>query len=204
MHDIDRTFMELESEGFTYGNEAESEVFNENEIEELASELLSVSSEAELDQFLGDLIKKAGKAVGKFVKSPIGKSIGGMLKGVAKTALPMVGSALGNMVLPGVGGAIGSQLASGAGSAFGLELEGLSQEDQEFEVAKQFVRLASDATKNALSGSNKPAPAAAKDALIQSAQKFAPGLLQGGARRGGAKKSGRWVRQADTIVLYGV
>ena len=41
---------------------------------ELAAELLGVASEAELDRFLGDLIKKAGRAVGQFVKSPVGNS----------------------------------------------------------------------------------------------------------------------------------
>jgi hypothetical protein len=74
-----------------------------------------------------------------------------VLKSVAKTALPMAGGALDNLVLPGVGGATGGKLASAAGSMFGLELEGLSQDDREFEVAKQYVRLAGDATKIALS-----------------------------------------------------
>jgi len=44
---------------------------------------------------LGNLIKKVGGAVGKFVKSPVGKAIGGVLKGVAKKALPIAGGALG-------------------------------------------------------------------------------------------------------------
>src|SRR5438067_1817987 len=54
---------------------------------ELASELLEISSEAELEQFLGGLIKK----VGGFMKSPIGQALGGVLKNVAKKALPVVG-----------------------------------------------------------------------------------------------------------------
>ena len=75
---------------------------------ELAYELLSVSTEAELEEFLGKLVK----GVGKFMKSGVGKAIGGVLRGVAKTALPMVGSALGSLVLPGVGTALGGQLGS--------------------------------------------------------------------------------------------
>ena len=210
MHDIDRSFMEAESESFEFTGEAEGEgeVFNEAEIEELASELLTVSNEGELDQFLGDLIKKAGQAVGKFVKGPVGKSIGGLLKGAAKNLLPMAGAALGNMVVPGLGGMIGGKLASAAGSAMGLELEGLSQEDQQFEVAKQFVRLAGDCAKTALAHPGKPPLLAARDGMMKAAQRFAPGLLgEAGpqasmATAGG--QSGRWIRRGNRIVLYGV
>ena len=38
----------------------------------LAAELLEISNEAELDQFLGSIFKKVSSAVGKAVKSPIG------------------------------------------------------------------------------------------------------------------------------------
>ena len=68
--------------------QSESEVFNEAEQMELAAELLEVRDEAELEQFLGSLIKKAGSALGKIVKSPVGQAIGGFLKSAAKKALP--------------------------------------------------------------------------------------------------------------------
>ena len=146
MHDLDRTYREVpqsESFEFEFNSEGEwNEVFHENELNELASELLEVQNDQELEQFLGGLIKKVGGAVGKIVKTPLGQQLGGLLKGVAKQALPMVGNAL----APGVGGA----LASMAGQALGLELEGLSQEDREFEAAKQIVRLAANASHKAL------------------------------------------------------
>lgn len=224
MHDLDRTLgrTNMETETFEFTGEEETfgefqgefqgesqgeyqEVFQEAELQELAAELLSVSNEQELNHFLGDLIKKAGSAVGKFVKSPIGQQLGGMLKGVAKQALPMAGAALGNLVLPGVGGAIGGKLASAAGSMFGLELEGLSQEDREFEAAKQFVRLAADATKTAVTApSAANAAAVARDAVTQAAQKFAPGLVTGSNGRSGGGLTGRWVRRGRRIVIYGV
>src|SRR5262245_3766691 len=102
MHDIDRTQMEFspelsgfETEQFEFLGEQEwgGEIFGEavlteaDEVE-LATELLEVSDEAELDQFLGNLIKRAGGAVGKFVSSPVGQAIGGVLKAAAKKALP--------------------------------------------------------------------------------------------------------------------
>src|SRR5436190_6203108 len=75
---------------------------------ELAAELLEITNEQELEQFLGDIVK----SVGSFVKGPVGQALGGVLKNVAKTALPAVGGALGTMIAPGIGTAIGSQLGS--------------------------------------------------------------------------------------------
>ena len=206
MHDIDRTFMETnDMETFEFQSEeiygeTSDEVFGEDEVERLAAELLSVSNEDELDHFLGSMLRKVGGAIGSAVRSPVGRALGGMLKGVVKKALPMAGAALGNMVLPGVGGAIGGKLASAAGSMFGLEVEGLSGEDQQFEVAKQFVRLAADATKSAAQAPTSSDPAgAARAALMQSAQRFAPGLLSG--RNGPTGNSGRWIRRGSSIVL---
>jgi len=147
---------------------------NEAQEMELAAELLSVTNEAELEQFLGGLVKK----VGGFFKGPAGKALGGVLKGVAKKALPMVGGALGSMVAPGIGTAIGSSLGSAAGSLFGLELEGLSNEDREFEVARRFVRLASAATQHAAAAPPHVHPmTVARRSVAMAAQRHAPGLL---------------------------
>src|SRR5271168_3643755 len=127
-----------EMEGYETGEFGETEwggeVFSETEATELASELLEVTNEAELDRFLGDLISKAGKAFGSFIRSPIGKSLGGWLKGAAKQALPLAGGALGGVFGGPLGAKIGSGLASYAGGALGLEAE-MSQEDREFEGA---------------------------------------------------------------------
>lgn len=219
MHDLDRTYAELEPESFEftaedeyegdyegeYDGEYDGEVLDEADLQELAAELLSVSNEAELDQFLGGVIRKVGRAVGKVVRSPVGRHLGGVLKGVAKKALPMAGAAIGNYFVPGAGGAIGRKLGTAAGKAFGLELEGLSQEDAEFEVAKQFVRLAADATNRVLStpeGAN--AAAAAKRAVSKALRRHAPGLRFETGATGAQATSGRWVRRGNTIILYGV
>jgi hypothetical protein len=184
-------------------------VFSEDEETELASELLELVDEQELDHFLGDLIKKAGSAIGSFVKSPAIKAIGGVLKGVAKTALPIAGSALGGIVGGPVGAMLGGNLASMAGSALGLELEGLSPEDREFEAARQFVRFASATVKNALEAPPGADPqAAAYDAAVQAAQVHAPGLMNIGvesANRPGRRRGmGRWIRHGGKIILLGV
>lgn len=219
MHNIDRTLSEYEPEYEAFGAdefefegefEDEGEVFDETEEMELASELLSVSDEAELDQFLGKLIKKAAGAVRKVVKSPVGRSLGGLLKGAVKKVLPIAGGAVGTLVGGPAGAMIGGQLSSAASGALGLELEGLSPEDQEFEVARRLVRLSADATRKAASSAGDPANAA-RDAVISAARKHAPGLVRpksNGASTsmssGSSTHGGRWIRRGRKIILLGV
>lgn len=230
MHDIDLTKNhfgagadELETDSyeefeFEFGQESEmfsdSEQgpFSESEEMEMAADLLEVSTDEELEQFLGDLFKKIGRGAKRFFKSSAGKALGGILKGVAKKALPIVGGTLGNLVVPGLGGVVGSSLASSAGKAFGLELEGMSPEDQEFEVARQYVKLAgSAAQKVAQMPSNMDPRSAATAAITEAAKQYAPGLLK---QKGSSQtrnrtdlkgsRSGRWVRQGNKIILFGV
>lgn len=159
---------------------SESEaVFDEVTEMELAAELLGAQNEEELEQFLGDIVKKAGKFVGNIAKGPVGKMLVPVLKKAAKVALPAAGAALGNLVLPGVGGAIGGKLASAAGSMFGLEFEGLSPQDREFEAAKRVVRFAGTAAhKLSKTPTSVPARAAVKAATVAAAKKHIPGLLR--------------------------
>ena len=184
---------------------------------ELASELLEVTNEQELDRFLGRLIKRVGSAVGRVVRSPIGRALGGILRPLAKAALPIAGTALGTFVGGPLGGAVGGKLASAAGNLFGLELEGLSAEDREFEVARRFVRFAGSACKHALAASPTANPqAVARAAVATAAGKTAPGLAPGGALAtlngsgpadsvpvGGGRR-GVWVRRGRRILLVGV
>lgn len=214
MHNIDRTLSEFEPEyeaeqfEFEEYEDSESGVFSEAEEMELAAELLSASNEAELDQFLGKLIQKAAGAVRKVVKSPLGKSLGGLLKGAVKNVLPIAGSAVGTLVGGPVGTALGGKLASAAGDALGLELEGLSQEDQEFEVARRLVRMSGDATKTATQTPPSVDPAsAARGAVISAARKHAPGLVRpanSGSASGAGSHGGRWIRRGRKIILLGV
>jgi hypothetical protein len=225
MHDYDRIQQELDSgDDELDGNqleyveprytEREALVFGESEELELAAELLGVTDEGELDQFLGKLIEGAGRAVGKFVKSPVARKLGGFLKGAAKKVLPIAGEALGSIVGGPLGGAIGGKLASAAGDIFGLELEGLSVEDQEFEVARRFVRFAGQAVKQASSAQEREEPhQAARQAVARAARRLAPGLLQAARAPeseldakapADAGRGGRWVRRGGSIVLLGV
>ena len=241
MHNIDRitneyefeNAFEFEGEGegefeFEFEGEGEGEFEFEGELEgeayemEMANELLGVSNEQELEQFLGKMFKKVARGVSNFAKSGIGKSLIGGLKTIAKKALPIAGSALGNLVAPGLDGMIGGKLGSFASSMFELELEGMSNEDREFEVARRYVRFATDATRRAASAASKGAPASSvvSSSLKQAAYNHAPGLLRkrrgsggGGSSYAGGNfnsstsitgtSSGTWRRQGNSIVVYG-
>ena len=147
---------------------------------ELATELLEVSSEAELEQFLGGLFKKVASGVGSFMKSGTGRALGGILKNVAQKALPMVGGALGSMVAPGIGTAIGSKLGGMASKMFEVELEGMNEQEAEFEVARRYVRLAASSARNAaMAPPTAPPQAVARAAVVAAARNHAPGLVRG-------------------------
>jgi len=169
--------------------ETQGEVFHETQEMELASELLNVSNEQELEQFLGKLIKRAAGAVGRFAKSSAGRAIGGVLKSVAKKALPFAGRALGTFVGGPLGGMIGGKLGSMASNLFELELEGLSNEDREFEMARAYVRFAGDAVRRA---ARNPAyrynpRQAVRGALTNASRRYAPGLLRRRRRSSGSR-----------------
>lgn len=219
MHDLDRIYMEtagtqdsgseLEDSGELFESSNESP-FNEVEEMELASELLEVTSDAELDQFLGNIFKKFGGAIGKAARP-----LGGILKTVAKHGLPIAGGALGTVFGGPLGGMLGSSLGSAATKAFGLELEGLSPEDREFEAAKRFVRFAGTAAKKASNMEPSSDPnSVAKKAVVYAAKKHLPGLLSksltgctcgaGGSVTGAKSRTGRWFRRGRKIILMDI
>lgn len=209
---------EFESPLDEYSEEFEEEMEFETDSElveaELASDMLSVTNEEELEEFIGKLFKKAKKAARGFIKSPAGNMLKKYLKGLAKKALPIAGTALGGMIGGPIGAKLGNSATQMVGKALGLELEGLSPEDKEFEVAKGYVRYAKDAINRAASDRRQrySPRSAARSAMTNAAKKYAPGFLSPGFathfnRRfaGRSKTKGTWVRRKDgSIVLYGL
>jgi hypothetical protein len=211
MHDIDRALFEMEGED-EWG-EAEGGMHESTEME-LAGEFLELTSEQELDRFLGNLLSSAVGAGKAFLGSDAGKAVGGLLKGAAKQVLPQIGRAVGDFIAPGTGGQIGSQLASSVGAKLGLELEGLSAEDRELEAARAFVRFADETAQiaEAAPPSVPPTTAAAHAATV-AAQHQLPGIAPvvralrppgSGGPPQHATATGRWVRRGSTIVLHNV
>ena len=162
---------------------------------ELASELLEVTSEQELEQFLSDVFSTIGQAAGNFLRSDTGQALGGILKdslgSAAKQALPVVGRAIGDAA--GGYGDLGAQAGSAAGSLLGLELEGLSAEDRDFEVARQLVRFAGSAAGQAAAAQQRVPPPRRPRALLAARHKsmhlaFCPGCRD--APRGCGRREG--------------
>ena len=166
--------------GTGYEGEGEAESLEA----EFASRLLEVSTEAEMDRFLGDLAKSVVKGASSFIKSPIGKALGGVLKNVAKTALPAVGGALGSLVLPGAGTAIGAKLGSLAGGLLEAgEAETMGEAEAQYEAAQRYVRFARSAYGLAASAPrNIPPRSVARAASISAARQHAPSLLRNDQR----------------------
>lgn len=218
-HDIDRTQVgfgsELGSAPYPGGG-----AFHPDAPANLAADLLDVKSEQEFEYFLGDVISGAANAVGKFISSPTGQALGAGLKDVAKQLLPVAGQALGDYVGGSAGGQIGQTLGSAVAGSFEM-----ASEEQEWEAANTFVKIASDAAKNAAQMPQGGDPqAVAKKAIVEAAKIHAPGLvptLTGEGHCGCHEcrhrhheheghhhhhhgHSGRWYRHGGRIVLEGV
>ncbi|MEU5844558.1 hypothetical protein [Rhodococcus sp. NPDC047139] len=170
--------------------------------QELAMELLEITSEEELDQFLGKLARSVVRGAGKFIKSPIGKALGGVLKSVAKAGLPMVGGAIGSFIAPGIGTALGSKLGSMASKLLEAEeAEALGEIAAEEEAARRYVRFARASYRNAYRTPRYvPPQVAVRAATVGAARMYAPALLRTSApspwrrRRRGYDRSGYgWV-----------
>ncbi|MCE3262096.1 MAG: hypothetical protein K0R43_1175 [Pseudoduganella sp.] len=142
--------------------------FSEEQELELAMELLSVQSEADLEQFLGKMFKGIWRGIKK-----VAKPLGGVLKGIAKKALPFVGGALGSFIpIPGVGTALGSALGGALSKALEMEMQEMPGVDRELEVARRFVRIAGSAARAA--GDSDGSAQAVRRAVLEALRANAP------------------------------
>jgi hypothetical protein len=190
-----------------------SEYQTEADEMQLAAELLGVTNEQELEQFFGSLLSRVAGAASNFLKSPAGQQVAGLLKSAARQALPKLGGAIGGHFGGSTGAQIGRTLATNAGQLLGLELEGLSNEDREFEVARQFVRFGNDAIQRAVQSGFGARDA--RVAYLEAARRYAPGYAipnRGGQGVGSDGDSnpnplrqfatrGRWLRRGRTLIL---
>jgi hypothetical protein len=165
---------------------------------ELTAQLLEVADEGQLERFVADLVGAAGPRGRAARATPAGRALAAALKDAARRVLPIHSGAAGG----GAAGRHGGDLKSRAARIFGIELEGLSPEDKEFEVAQRFVRFASAAARDALGGgaaASAASAATAQAALLRAARRHAPGLLQGAVAA-----QGSWRRERGCIVLLDV
>jgi len=120
---------------------------------ELAAQLLDVVNEAELEDFLRKLAKKTLRRIGRPLSGAAQGALMGELRRTAERTLPALSVAVGDQTLPSAPAA--TQAAS---RMFGVELEGMSPEDRDFEIARQFVRFAQSETERAAGTAARPRP----------------------------------------------
>jgi len=166
----------FQSAGATNGGSS----FSHAEETELAFELLQVKNEAELEQFLDDLLKKAWRGI-----EPVGPKVIGplrvLVKTVAKKALPFAATTAPTSLGGPAGGAIAGKLGSLVNQALEAEVaeaagttatnQNLEKCRQLFEKYRQFVRLTGKAATAAASAPTGASPiAAAQKSLADSAK----------------------------------
>ncbi|HJV02552.1 MAG TPA: hypothetical protein VJ752_18605 [Burkholderiaceae bacterium] len=149
----------------------------------LAARLLELRGATQLDRFIDAMVRKDGGP------APLADA----LKRAARQVLPLHRWP-GAPVIESLRRRGKSDPIARAARIFGVELEGLSPEDKEFELAQRFVRFAREAIRLA---ADAVRPAGVAAALAEAARSHAPGLLQCEAGR-----VGRWQRQGDRIVVY--
>ncbi|TGE24604.1 hypothetical protein E5K00_05160 [Hymenobacter aquaticus] len=212
------------------------EISNEQELNLFLGDLLSKAASAVKGAATSFVASPTGQSVGKYLVdvgrntlpqlgAQYGGQAGGALGSRAGAALggrlgPLgakAGGFLGNQAGKAAGGAVGgwagtqagNWLANNAQRIFNLEFEGLNPESQELEIARAYVRFASDVSRRAarLSRLNpRLSPAQlGRQVLGVSVPQLAPGLADGlaaGGAPGRQASSGTWVRRGSTLVLY--
>lgn len=183
---------------------------SEEEESEMAYELLAINDEQEMDEFLGRLIKRATRGIRKVARRLPFRQIKKGLRRAAKFALPKAGRLVGTYFGGPLGGRIGKRVGRFASNMFEIELEGLSPEDQEFEIAKRYVRFGSAAARNTAKNARRMnAVQATRQGFKRAARAHAPGLLKMPTSRASrlgsiAGASGRWFRKGNKIIIQGV
>jgi hypothetical protein len=214
MHDLDRQQLEQwEREGLVAESTGQlGSQLSEAQEMALASELLEINSEEELEQFLGDLWDRTKAAASQVYNSSAVQSAIPGLKAVGRAVLPKVASFVANRYAPGTGDIAGAGVQAAVDQWLKEELEGLSGEDRELEIARRFVRFANAALQRAAQSPPRvPAPTAAQIAVADAARQDMPGVVPflsqlfgtapvSGETNGGAS-SGRWYREGSSIVI---
>jgi hypothetical protein len=168
-----------------------------------ASALLDVTNETELREYLGGLVADVvGRSGGRLSASTGRALVDGLVK-TAEQTVPTLSIVLEVGMVPV--SPRGASPAAMAARVYGLELEGMSAEDRDYEIARQFVRFAQAATTEAAHPQAAlPDAPAVNAAFAAAAREFAPGLLPPRDTISPGPVSGPWTRTGNTLVLHGL
>jgi hypothetical protein len=169
---------------------------------ELAAELLDVTNESELEGFLGRLVAKTARKVGGRLSVGTGRTLVAALRRTAERTLPTLTTALGERMEPVT--RAGPSAAERAARVYGLELEGMSAEDRDYEIARQFLRFAQAATARAARATAQaPVTTVVNRAVADAGREFAPGLLPPERSTATGPRPGPWDRRGTNVRLIG-
>jgi hypothetical protein len=213
MHDLDRQM--LEQPQAAYGEAGSGAVPELTEAQELAlaAEVLEVSNQEELEQFLGDLWDATKTAASDAYNSSVVQAAIPGLKAVGAAVLPRAAGWLADRYAPGTGGIASAGVQTAVDQWLKEELEGLSGEDREFETARRYVRFVNDVFRRVTQVPDRvPAPLAAQTVVRDAAREHVPGLvpflvqIRDGRVPSGdlgveAPAGGSWTRQGSSIVI---
>jgi hypothetical protein len=130
---------------------------------EQAAELLDAPRGPRLQAWLAQHLRCAARASSRTIERGTEAELIRLLERAARIALPPSSPAA-------------PAATAQAARFFGMELEGLSPEDKEFEVARRFAQLVTEAARHAVSApATLPPVAAAWRAFAQAARRHAPG-----------------------------
>jgi hypothetical protein len=170
-------------------------------IVELAAELLDVTNEPELERFLGRLVAETARKAGGRLPADTGRALVAVLRRTAERTVPTLTTALGQFE-PATGA--GPSVAETAARVYGLELEGMSAEDRDYEIARQFLRLAQAATARAArTTARAPAAAVVGAAVAGASRELAPGLFPPERNTGPVPQPGPMLRRGADVQLIG-
>jgi hypothetical protein len=208
--DYEDELLSFDQEG-RFDSNGRSESGNDREIE-LAAELLSVSDEQDLDEFFGKLLRpRRGR-----VRSPARRKLKDLLRNSTRRVLPFGGPAPGSLFVDDSVPSDDDQGTTDDGQEpdidprqmFGIETEGLSPEDRDLEIARRVVRLTGDASRRLSDAPSADPAQAARRALLNAAQRHAPGLASYMRAETLASTTtppaSRRIRRRGAIVLPGV
>lgn len=134
-----------------------------------AAELLNAEGQPSFTALLGRLVRGTASASGRALDDAVANELVGLLQVAARHALPAMNA-------PGSTTLHAGTPSQRIGRFFGIELEGLSPEDQEFELARRFVQLTTEAVRQAaLAPKHLPPAAVARRAAARAARRYAPG-----------------------------
>lgn len=214
MHDIDGTLLRGVQSEWETDNESEWETDNEWETQDefefetdgefefeagmdaeeaLANELLELDGEAEMEQFLGGVIRQAAKRA-----VPLAKQAGRFLFNTAKPHLKQAWTGIGNdLVNKGADTARG-WVDQSANRLFGESPNG-SKNRASLNVARRVVQAAQTTGKQMARLPPSAPPSAVRAVVTKAYQRYFPPVT-----RGGVGRRGTWVRKGNKVILFGI